>query len=640
MEKLAILDCGGQYTKVIDRKIRELGVYTDIFPMGVPAGKLDGYGAIIFSGGPASVWENGAPAYDDAIFELGIPMLGICYGMQMIVDHFGGKVAANVKTEYGQTEIKVDPSCPIFSGLEPIQKVLMSHGDAVSVMPEGFQLVAETGSVCAGVYSKDKNIVGVQFHPEVDPTVNGVKMLENFVRGVCKFKEVYALEDRIQTSLDMIRRRVGENGKVVVLVSGGVDSAVTAALLVKALRPDQVYGIHIDHGMMRKNESDIICQNLADLGLTQMQRINAEDEFFNTPLDLEVEYTNDKGEKVREMRHYAPLTETTNPEDKRAIIGHMFFVVTEKAAKALDLDFETAFLGQGTLRPDLIESGNPDVSGYAKKIKTHHNDVGVIRKLRDKGHVIETNWDWHKDEVRQVARMLGLDESIASRQPFPGPGLGVRILCTDGGNHADPEKSAKLDAYRAESVSKREMALAPVQSVGVQGDHRSYRSLAILADNGLDIDWDSIRSDAREIPNHLDFINRVAYLINRKSIGGELVSVRSRICRETTELLREVDDIVTSEIMVPMPGAKASRIAQCFAVLVPISTDGKRFSIAIRAVVTSDFMTAQSAIPGVDFPKDALSNILSRIEANPVAEKIDMIFYDVTGKPPATVEWE
>ena len=627
MEKLAILDCGGQYTKVIDRKIRELGVYTDILPMGVAAEKLKGYGGIIFSGGPASVWENGAPEYDDAIFELGIPMLGICYGMQMIVDHFGGKVAPNFKTEYGQISIKVDPTCPIFAGLDPIQKVLMSHGDAVSIMPEGFQLVAETGDVCAGVYNKDKKIIGVQFHPEVDPTENGVKMLENFVRGVCKFVEVYALEDRIQTSINMIRRRVGENGKVIVLVSGGVDSAVTAALLVKALRPDQVYGIHIDHGMMRKNESDIICQNLADLGLTQMQRINAEDEFFNTPLEID-------GEK------YAPLSETCEPEKKRAIIGHMFFVVTENAARALDLDFETAFLGQGTLRPDLIESGNPDVSGYAKKIKTHHNDVGVIRKLRDKGHVIETNWDWHKDEVRQVARMLGLDESIASRQPFPGPGLGVRILCTDGGNHPDLEKSTKLESYRVESSSKREMALAPVQSVGVQGDHRSYRSLAILADNGLDIDWNSVRDDAREIPNHLDFINRVAYLINRKSIGGDLVSVRSRICHETSDLLREVDDIVTSELMKPLPGAKSSKIAQCFAVLVPISTDGKRYSIAIRAVVTSDFMTAQSAIPGVDFPKDALSNILSRIEADPVAEKIDMIFYDVTGKPPATVEWE
>ncbi|MBQ8510555.1 MAG: glutamine-hydrolyzing GMP synthase [Clostridia bacterium] len=626
MEKLAILDCGGQYTKVIDRKVRELGVYTDIFPMGVEAAKLNGYGGIIFSGGPASVWESGAPAYDDAIFELGIPMLGICYGMQMIVDHFGGKVEAQYKTEYGQISIDIDPACPLFDGLEPVQKVLMSHGDAVSRMPEGFAQVASTGGVCAGVWSESRRIAGVQFHPEVDPTENGVAMLKNFARGICGFTEVYALEDRIQTSIDMIRRRVGKDGKVIVLVSGGVDSAVTAALLVKALRPEQVYGIHIDHGMMRKNESDLICANLAELGLTQMQRINAQDAFFNTPLTIDGE-------------SYPPLSEVCDPEAKRAIIGHMFFVVTEEAAKALNLDFDHAYLGQGTLRPDLIESGNPDVSGYAKKIKTHHNDVGIIRTLRAKGQVIETNWDWHKDEVRQVARMLGLDEAIASRQPFPGPGLGVRILCTDGGIVPDHKRQISLDAYKISADSPYELAIAPVQSVGVQGDHRSYRSLAIMAGQGLRVDWASLRDAAKDIPNRLDFINRTAYLINRPRIGGGMISTRSRICPETTDLLREVDDIVTSEIMVPM-GGKPSKIAQCFAVLVPASTDGVRYSIAIRAVVTTDFMTAQSAIPGVDFPQEALANIVRRVQESEVAGKIDMIFYDVTGKPPATVEWE
>ena len=624
MEKLAILDCGGQYTKVIDRKVRELGVYTDILPMGTPASKLDSYGAIIFSGGPASVWEQGAPEYDSGIFDLHVPILGICYGMQMIVDHFGGKVEAGVKTEYGQTEISVDPSCPLFCGLEPIQKVLMSHGDAVSLLPEGFVEVARTGNVCAGVYSADRNIVAVQFHPEVDPTVNGVKMLENFVREMCGFKEVYALEDRIQTSINMIRNKVGSNGKVVVLVSGGVDSAVTAALLVKALGPDRVFAIHIDHGMMRKNESDIICRSLGELGLTNMKRIDAENEFFNTPLEID-------GEKL------PPLCEVTDPEKKRAIIGQMFFVVTEKAANELNLNFETDYLGQGTLRPDLIESGNPDVSGYAKKIKTHHNDVGVIRKLRDKGHVIETNWDWHKDEVRKVARMLGLDEAIASRQPFPGPGLGVRILCTDGGIKADADKQAALDEYNRSTGSKYELRVAPVRSVGVQGDHRSYRSLVIMA--GQNRDWQKIKDDAREIPNHLDFVNRTAYLIDRDHIG-DLVSTHCRICHESAELLREIDDIVTSELMAPLPGKTASLISQCFAVLVPVSTDGKKYSIAIRAVVTSDFMTAQSANPGVDFPDGALERAAKRIRESAYADKIELIMYDVTGKPPATVEWE
>jgi GMP synthase (glutamine-hydrolysing) len=623
MEKLAIVDCGGQYTKVIDRKIREAGVYTDILPMGVEAEKLAGYQAIILSGGPASVWESGAPAYDGRIFDLGIPMLGICYGMQMLVDHFGGTVAPEVKTEYGQIEIDIDPTCPLFKGLSTREKVLMSHGDAVSALPEGFRQVASTGSVCAGVWNPEKKIAGVQFHPEVDPTVHGVQILTNFVRGICGLTEVYALEDRIETSIRAIREKVGD-GKVIVLVSGGVDSAVTAALLVRALKPEQVYGIHIDHGMMRKNESDLICANLADLGLTQMQRINAEDAFFHTPLVIDGE-------------QYAPLSETCEPEKKRAIIGHMFFVVTEEAAKRLNLDFDTAFLGQGTLRPDLIESGNPDVSGYAKKIKTHHNDVGVIRALRDRGHVIETNWDWHKDEVRQVARMLGLDEAIASRQPFPGPGLGVRILCTDGGKAPDAEKEAQLAAYMASHKTPYTAALAPVQSVGVQGDHRSYRSLALLAGQGLDADWDNLFEFAKSIPNNLNFINRTAYLLNGKTLDSALRSVHSRICHEEAELLREVDDIVTSEIMRPMEDGAKCRIAQCFAVLLPVSAH-ERFSVAVRAVVTNDFMTAQSAVPGVDFPADALANIVRRIEAS--LPDIDMILYDVTGKPPATVEWE
>ncbi len=627
MEKLAILDCGGQYTKVIDRKVRELGVYTDIFPMGVKAEELKDYSAIIFSGGPASVWADGAPEYDDRVLTLGVPMLGICYGMQLMVEHFGGKVAPEVKTEYGQVEIDIDTSCPLFEGLSERQKVLMSHGDAVTEMPKDFVLCAKTGNVCAGVWSESRKIAGVQFHPEVDPTENGVQMLHNFVRKICGFVEVYALEDRIQTSVDMIRRRVGEDGKVVVLVSGGVDSAVTAALLVKALRPDQVYGIHIDHGLMRKNESDLICANLADLGLTQMQRIDAEDAFFHTELTID-------GESFR------MLSETCEPEKKRAIIGHMFFVVTEEAAKKLNLNFDTAFLAQGTLRPDLIESGNPDVSGYAHKIKTHHNDVGVIRALRDAGHVIETNWDWHKDEVRQVARMLGLAEEIASRQPFPGPGLGVRILCCDAGKSADGEQEERTEAFMREANSGFQAVIAPVQSVGVQGDHRSYRSLAILSGAALDCDWQNLRALAQEIPNHLNFVNRTAYLVNRREVDGKLISAHSRICHESAELLREADSIVTEEIMKPMEGAKTSKIAQCFAVLVPASRDGKQFSIAVRAVVTTDFMTAQSAIPGVDFPAEALKNIVNRIEQSPIAPKIDMILYDVTGKPPATVEWE
>ena len=625
-ERCAILDCGGQYTKVIDRKVRELGVKSEIFPIGVAPEKLEGFGGMILSGGPASVWEKGAPEYDPKIFDLGIPTLGICYGMQLINENFGGKVVPNYKTEYGQLEINIDTSCPLFEGLSPREKVLMSHGDAVEKFADGFIEVADTEGVTAAIQNVDRKLYAVQFHPEVDPTVHGLKMLENFLRGICGFKQKYALEDRIETSVKMIREKVGD-GKVIVLVSGGVDSAVTAALLVKALGSDKVYGIHIDHGMMRKNESDLICQNLADLGLTQMRRINAEDEFFNTPLVID-------GEK------YEPLSKTCEPEKKRAIIGHMFFVVTEEAAKSLNLDFDTAFLGQGTLRPDLIESGNPDVSGYAHKIKTHHNDVGVIRALRDKGHVIETNWDWHKDEVRQVARMLGLDEAIASRQPFPGPGLGVRILCTDKSGRAfdaeDNEKNKKLGALVGSLAKDKTSDLAPIQSVGVQGDHRSYKNMAVLyaKKNPLETDIDALYDLAKKIPNELNYINRVTYCLNAPSDEVKpLECTPTHIVHETAELLRELDDITTRNLM-------NKNIAQCFAVLVPITAhEGKKYSVAMRAVCTSDFMTAQSAVPGVDFPLSALENAKNEITER-FGDTISLVLYDVTGKPPATVEWE
>ena len=622
-EKVAILDCGGQYTKVIDRKVREMGIYTDILPLGTDVDKIKDYSALILSGGPSSVWSAGAPKYDAAIFDSGKPILGICYGMQLINEHFGGKVLPQVKTEYGQTEIDVDTSCPLFAGLDAKQKVLMSHGDAVKVLADGFKCVGKTGDVVAAIYDAKRKIAGVQFHPEVELSENGVKMFENFLRGICGLKEVYALGDRIEASVKMIRERVGD-GKVVVLVSGGVDSAVTAALLVRALKPDQIYAIHIDHGLMRKNESDLICAELGKLGLKHMIRINAENEFFNT-------------ETVIDGVKYDTLSNTVDPEKKRDIIGYMFFEVTNRAAKELDLDFSTAYLAQGTLRPDLIESGNPDVSAYAHKIKKHHNDVGVIRALRDSGRVIETNRDWHKDEVRQVARMLGLDERIASRQPFPGPGLGVRLICCDGAIPEQPrEKVAALEKFVSEeSGGALKIELGPVKSVGVQGDNRSYKALSTLYGSGLEnADFVKISEIAREIPNKFDFVNRVAYCVSDGSHDTDGIECAGmHICRETADLLREIDDIVTKNVL-------NKKIAQCFAVLFPMSVDkGKKYSCAIRAVLTSDFMTARSAIPGVDFPVEALKNAVDGIKAK-VGDKISMIFYDVTGKPPATVEWE
>lgn len=619
MEQLAILDCGGQYTKVIDRKIRELGVKSEIFPINVEPEKLADYQAIILSGGPNSVWSETALTYNPKILDLGLPVLGICYGMQLINQHFGGVVAPGLKTEFGEEKISIDNKCPLFDGLSEQEVVLMSHGDSVEKLADGFQVAGKSGDVVAAIANNDLKIYGVQFHPEVDLTEHGKEMMSNFLKKICNFSCSYTLDDRIQTSIKYIKEKVG-NEKVLVLVSGGVDSAVTAALLIKALPAENVYAIHVDHGLMRKNESDLICENLEKMGFKHLLRINGEDEFLNSVIDVD-------------GKPMGPLTSMVDPEEKRALIGNMFIKVTADACKELNLDFSKTYLAQGTLRPDLIESGNPDVSGYANKIKTHHNDVNVVREARARGMVVETNWDWHKDEVRQIARMLGIDEEIASRQPFPGPGLGVRVMCNEGTIVISDEDKASFKAAADQFVpAKYQAEIVPLKSVGVQGDYRSYRYLSVLNGGGIEnADWEEIHQIARDVPNNTKTVNRMGYVLNSgKDISAGVKAYPMYMNKADLDLLRDIDHLVTTTL-------KNKKISQTFAVLCPIGVTGKK-SVAIRAIVTNDFMTGRAAMVGKDIELSQFETIVKEIEAN--YPEIDLVLYDVTGKPPATVEWQ
>ncbi len=617
MEKLAILDCGGQYTKVIDRRVRELGVMSDIFPINVKSENLAEYQAIILSGGPNNIGQDERLCFDYKIFELGKPTLGICYGMQLMSDYFHGVVASNVVKEYGQNEIDIDNTSLLFSGLEPVQKVLMSHGDTVKTLPDGFRIIGKSGEAIAAVENESRKLYGVQFHPEVDLTENGMIMLENFLRKIAQYKDTYALDDRVETSIKMIQEKVGDKN-VICLVSGGVDSAVTCALLIKALKPEQIYAIHIDSGFMRKNESDLICENLKKMGLKNLIRENAKELFYYSKV-------------VVDGKEMGPIVNTIEPEEKRAIIGDIFLKVTTNVINRLGLNPEETFIAQGTLRPDLIESGNPDISGFAHKIKTHHNDVAAVRKAREKGLIVETNSDWHKDEVRKVAKMVGLDDEIAYRQPFPGPGLAIRLIGFNKENALtiEPNDVSKMNELMGQTSYGCE--ILPLRSVGVQGDSRSYRNLAIMSGKGLDLDWIEVATKSKEITDTIHSINRVAYILNRNDIEKDIQCFDMSINEDNVELLREIDSIVTSNI-------KGNKISQVFAVLIPVGKTNK-YSVAIRTFVTNDFMTGRPAFIGTELDKETLNKVVQEIEER-FLDKIEYVLYDVTSKPPATCEWE
>lgn len=612
---VAIIDCGGQYTKVIDRRVRELSVYSEILPLDVDPVQLQEFDAVILSGGPSSVYAEGAPAYDPGLLDSGKPLLGICYGMQLLTQHFGGEVAASGEAEYGVEEIAITAESPLFHGLDDRQRVLMSHGDSVQELPDGFSVIARSERAIAAIAAPERGIYGVQFHPEVDLSENGVAMLRNFLVRIALLQQNYQLSDRIENAVADIRAQVKDN-KVFVLVSGGVDSAVTAALLLKALPAGQVYALHVDTGFMRLNESEGVVRELRGLGLSNLRHVNAADRFFDSQV------AGSSGDMI------GPLTHIFDPEQKRELVGNMFMEVLRDELSAMDLDLDSAIFAQGTLRPDLIESGNPGVSSSAQSIKTHHNDVSMVRRAREEGRVVETNSDWHKDEVRQVARQLGLSEAIAGRQPFPGPGLVLRVITWDGSDEVPSELDSRIRASLGETGLATVRTL-PFRTVGVQGDYRSYRFLTLA--ETTDLTDPLINRLGQRIAGEFSEVNRVAMMLAARAGLDSLQPWRSTISREQVALLQQVDHRAR-EVLADMPSS------QLFCLILPFGSAPGRFTVALRSIITNDYMTGRHTRPEDDYPAGKLAAWAAGVlEEFP---QVDAVVYDVTGKPPGTVEWQ
>jgi GMP synthase (glutamine-hydrolysing) len=510
---ILIIDFGGQYCHLISRRIRDLGVYSEILPFDSNVEKIKSFNpkGIVLSGGPASVYESGAPILKRETFEFiiesSIPLIGLCYGHHLIIQLLKGKVIPKEYKEYGKTELKVLKFKDIFTGLEEFETVWMSHGDQITELPQNFEVYGSTDSCTYAAYgNSDKKIYGLQFHPEVQHTIHGNKILSNFIFKICGCKGTWKMENWIPNKIKELRDEIGDEG-VILGLSGGVDSSVVAVLLQNAIGGN-VHPIFVNNGLLRKNEvEDIIKLFRDDLKFQNFHHIDAEELFL---------------EKLKNVK---------DPEEKRKIIGLTFIEVFEKKAEEITRKYKNIkYFAQGTIFPDRVESAKTSKS--STKIKTHHN-TALPEDMKLK--LIEPLRDLYKDEVRKIGKQLGLRDEIIWRQPFPGPGLAVRIL----GSISKESLSIlrKADWILREVINSSEIsddlwqyfvALLPVKAVGVMGDFRTYEFIcAIRAVESKDamtasfakIDWEILELISTRIVNEVKGINRVLYDITNKPPG-------------------------------------------------------------------------------------------------------------------------
>ena len=604
-DTIAVVDFGGQYAHLIATKVRRLRVLAEIRQPEDPIEMFSGYKGIILSGSPSFSSFGEDSGYTKAIYDLDTPILGFCFGHQEIAKHYGGQVVHGGR-EWGRASLHIVRDHPLFRGLAPVEPVFMSHFDSVVSVGEGFEELGYTmlgeseggGHRYAAIGSDRYRRYGFQYHPEVDDTVHGHEMIANFVLGICGCTPSWTMERYLEEQVERVRAQVGHRS-VFLLASGGVDSTVAAKLFGLAIGPERLHLLHVDNGLMRKKESRAVIGMLQSLGLGEhLHFVDAGDVFLKA------------------------LEGVSEPERKRQIIGDTFVEVFEREARRLGI--EDHLLGQGTIYPDTIETGG---TKRADTIKTHHNRVPVIERMIEAGRVVEPLAELYKVEVRELGEQLGIPHDMIWRHPFPGPGLGVRLLCSGGAE--DREGFAEIEP-QVEALAARygiQALTLPIRSVGVKADLRAYEHPVML---GGQVPWDRLLEAVGMILEQVPGLNRCIWNLG-PAFPSSARPLAAGMTRERLDLLREADAIVMDGLQ---RHGLYDTIWQCPTVLVPLELDGAgRELVIVRPIHSERAMTATTAA----LPDALVEELRKGILALPGVSGLAL---DVTSKPPGTIEWE
>ena len=623
-KKIIVLDFGSQYAHLIAKRFRMLGYYSEIALPSADLKTFENCKGVVFSGGPSSVYEEKVPEFNSGILSLDIPILGLCYGHYIVQLGYNGKVGKAQVGEFGFANLSLNPEvkCPLFKGIEGSQQVWMSHQDGVFELGQGFETVGSTKDCpFAATQNLAKKRFSLQFHCEVKDTPCGNKIFENFAE-FCGMEKNWDQDTVLQIILENIKKDAGSRN-VLLFLSGGVDSTITFALLNKALGQERVLGLHIDNGFMRKNESAKVAEAYHKFGFNNFIVEDASASFLNAIAGL------------------------TDPQKKRMAVGENFITVRNEVVAKQHLDENNWLLAQGTLYPDIIESGGTKNSNT---IKTHHNRVAGIQELIAKGLIIEPIRELYKDEVRAIGKKLGLSEELVMRHPFPGPGLSINVLCNDGKSWSQKDEDEllaakkelneiKIDMFCQNCTANLKRDVLPVRSVGVQGDFRTYRFPALLtfADEGNGFyhfpkKREKLEACSSTITNSAKYINRTCIKLYQKpELKDEALKLQEGYCeKRRLDQLREVDNIVLTELH---KSGWYNKIFQHLTIDLPYASCTENASFVLRPVISEDVMTARFAM----LPEELLGNIVKQIAALPF---VDALYFDATNKPPATFGWE